>query len=172
MEEREKKVVPRVRGKDSDDATVEFTNVVSLKRFPPKLRKLGKYLLESENPCSIVEACKAINVNYDSIRTMIHKAKQNGNDFRLFVDEQTNSMLQIGKIGVYRALQEGAVSHSSTSHHDRKTYLQLTGDLKETVTNTSITLAIGIASSPGIIASQGAEKGVIDVEPVIPDRLK
>lgn len=168
MEEREKKVVPRVREID-DRGTIEFTNVVSLKRFPPKLRKLGKFLLETDEPCTISDACKKTGLNKDSVYVMIDRARKKGNDFQRFINEQASIMLFREKIAVHQSLVAGAVSGS---HQHQKLYYQLTGDLQNTVNTTNITLAIGIASDPGIAAVSASEKGVIDVEPVIPDRLK
>jgi len=60
----------------------------------------------------------------------------------------------------------------SDSHADRKLYYQLTGDLKETTSTTNITLAIGINSSPHYDAPTASEKGVLDVEPVVPDDVE
>ncbi len=138
---------------------VDISNYISLKQFPPKLRKLGKYLLQSDQPVTIMDACKAIDVKYDSIRSMIYKSKQNGNDFNRFIAEQADMILHAGKAEVYKALQKGAVSETSTSHNDRKTYFQLTGDLKENANiNTSITLAIGINVN-GVIPQDDREKG-------------
>ena len=147
------------------DDTVALENAISLKQFPPKLRKLGKHLLESDKPMTVSQACRELNINRESIGTMIHRAKQNGNDFKAFVDEQSKMILHVGKIGVYKALQEGAVSDS---HQDRKLYFQLTGDLKEEANITVNNLTIGINISGARPVDTLRPKGTIDVTPIIP----
>lgn len=148
--------------------TVDLKEYIDLRRFTPKLRKLAKHLLQLDKPVTIMDACKAINANYDSIRSMIYKSKQNGNDFHRFIAEQADVILHAGKAEVYKALQKGAVSDSSTSHNYRKTYLQLTGDLKEN-TNINIgSLSLGININNIQLPQIEDSKGVIDIEPSIP----
>lgn len=151
---------------DKDVESIE--DVISLKQFPPKLRKLAKYMLQNEEIKTVSDACRELDFNIQSIFTMIHRTKQNGNDFRKFIDEQSKMMLQVGKFEVYKALQQGAVSQSSTAHNDRKTYLLLTGDLKES-TNININ-SLTVAYVPAVVTDQdnNREKGVIDTQPFIP----
>ena len=149
-----------------DDAVV-IEDAISLKQFPPKLRKLGKHLLESDKPMTVSQACRELNINRESIGTMIHRAKQNGNDFKAFVDEQSKMILHVGKIGVYKALQEGAVSDS---HQDRKLYFQLTGDLKEEANITVNNLTIGINIEGTKPSDTRKPKTVLDINPIIPDK--
>src|SRR3990167_11292155 len=124
---------------------VDVSKYIDLSRFAPKLRKLGKHLLKSDEPITIKAACDKLKLNYVSICTMIWKEKGKGNDFHGFIKNCAQSMLEANRIAVYDATIRQAVSDASTSHNDRKTYFQLTGDLKEsTQINTSITLAIGM----------------------------
>jgi hypothetical protein len=46
---------------------VDISNYISLKQFAPKLRKLGKKLLESDQPLTISAACTSLNLNYENI---------------------------------------------------------------------------------------------------------
>jgi regulatory protein YycI of two-component signal transduction system YycFG len=107
-------------------------------------------------------------MNIYSVNSTIYRAKKNGNDFQKFIDEQAKMILHQNKVAVYKAVVDGAVSGSSTAHNNQKLYAQLTGDVKDSgATTTHITLAIGINSHPNIQFGD-EERGVIDVEPVIP----
>jgi hypothetical protein len=145
---------------------VDVSNYIDLRRFAPKLRKLGKYLLKSDQPVTIKAACKELKLNYESVCTLIWKEKRKGNDFHKFIREHSQSLLEANRIAVYQATIDGAVSQSSTSHNDRKTYFQLAGDLKEQAVNTSISLTIGVAA-PVQVVETDREKGEIDIEPIL-----
>lgn len=147
---------------------VDVSNLISLKHFPPKLRKVAKLLLESPIPMTISDACKALNVNYDSIRTLIWKSKQKGNDFNEFINQQSQMLLHNNRVGVYKAVIDGAVSGSSTAHNQQKLFSQLTGDLKETPNINIGSLTLGININSLAITESAQDKGVIDIEPVIP----
>ena len=68
------------RSMDNRNKEFEHENVISLKHFPPKLRKLAKYMLENEEIKTVSQACRDLNLNIKSIFTMIHRTRQNGND--------------------------------------------------------------------------------------------
>lgn len=153
---------------DNDQIIIE--NSISLKKFPPQLRKIGKFLLESEKPITLEAACKALEVNYDSVRTMIWKSKKKGNDFQRFIDEQSSIILHNNKIGVYKALIGGAVSPAPQSTSDRKLYFQLTGDLKETANVNVNNLTIGINIQGIGPQDLDRSKGLIDTVPIIPKK--
>lgn len=152
--------------KQSNDEYYIPENAISLKQFPPVLRDLGKYLLESDKPVSYTQACKELNLNRDSVYTTINRVRRKGLDFQKFIDEQSSMILNQSKVGVFRALVEGAVSDS---HMDRKLYFQLTGDLKEStnINVGSLTIGININALP---VDPGRDKGIIDVEPFIPKK--
>ena len=145
---------------------VNISNQIDLRRFAPKLRKLGKYLLKTDQPTTIKAACGMLKLNYESICTLIWKEKGKGNDFHKFIRDCSQSLLEANKLAVYDALILGAVSSTSTSHNDRKTFLQLTGDLQEQPVNTQITLNIGVAAPIQVVETDRA-KGVIDIEPIL-----
>ena len=152
--------------KQEEITTVQLA-VIDLRKFPPKLRQLGKYLLQSESPITMSQACKDLNLNRASIGTLIYKAKQKGNDFSKFIDEQRKSILHLNKLGVYRSLIKGAVE-GSAAHI--KLFAQITGDL-ETDENAGITikhLTIGVSQLGARPADLSKEKGIIDLDPEIP----
>ena len=154
---------------ENESDVVDISNHILLKQFPPKLRKLAKYLLESEEPMTVSDACRDLNLNRASIGTLIYKAKQKGNDFIEFINEQSKMLLHSNRIGVYKAVVLGSVAQTSTAHQHQKLFSQLVGDTREDVRiNSSITLAIGMNVTMVQPADQDREKGVIDTEPVIP----
>lgn len=146
---------------------VDTSNYIDLSRFAPKLRKLGKYLLETDQPKTIKTACDELNLNYTSICTLIWKEKGKGNDFHQFIKDCAQSLLESNRVAVYSAMIKGAVSHSSTAHNDRKLFLQVGGDLKETepININHLTIGVNVA---GVLPQDSRPKGVIDVEPFIP----
>ncbi len=153
--------------KVGDNTDLELTNVISLKQFPPKLRKVAKYMLQNDKPVTIIDACKAVNVNYGSMRAMIYVAKKKGNDFNEFIDQEAQAMLRASKVSIHRALVNGAVLDS---HQDRKLYYQLTGDLKEEANITVNNLTIGINIEGSKPADTRKPKTVLDVQAIIPDK--
>jgi len=150
-----------------EEITIVQLAAVDLRKFPPKLRQLGKYLLQSESPITMTQACKDLNLNRASIGTLIYKAKQKGNDFSEFIEEQRKSLLHLNKLGVYKALVKGAVQ-GSAAHI--KLFAQITGDLED-APSAGITikhLTIGINQTGTRPADLSKEKGIIDITPEIP----
>lgn len=146
----------------------DISNQISLKKFSPLLRKLGKYILEHEESKTIAQAIRDLNLKEASVWNVISQQRKKGNDFTAFIDQEAKQLLHNNKVAVYRSLLEGAVSRTSTSHNDRKLFAQLVGDAKDDVRiSGSITLAIGVNVS-SVIPQDDRDKGVIDVEPVIP----
>mgnify|MGYP001248720848 CR=1 FL=1 len=143
----------------------EQNTKLTLNDFPKSLRKLGLYMLESEDIMTITEAIREGNFNYDSITTMISREKKKGRDFKRFMNNQLQNLLNGQKLKVANALIQGAVSDS---HADRKLYFQLTGDLKETTVNNQITLNMGFIPVHSHNQDSRREMGVIDVKPFIP----
>ena len=155
------------RYKDNRDEELKHENVTNLRHFPPKLRKLAKYLLQMDKKVTIKQACEDINVNYDSVRSLISREKKKGNDFSRFIKEQGKSVLNLNKLGVYRSLIKGAVE-GSAAHI--KLFFQVAGDL-ETDENAGITikhLTIGVSQLGTRHADLSKEKGIIDLDPEIP----
>lgn len=150
--------------KDNDD-TVILEDRISLKQFPPQLRKLGKYLMSCTEEVSISDACQELGLNRSAVHTQIWRAKKKGNDFTRFLGEITETYLDMSLYDVDRALVKGAVSDS---HADRKLYYQRIGKLTESPQiNTNITLNMGFipASSGG---QDTRKSGVIDTKPFVP----
>ena len=153
--------------KNPENAEIVLENVISLKKFPLNVRKVAKYMLENEAPLMQKKACEDVGVNYASFRAQVAKYRHKGIDFQQFIDEQSHNYLRQEKMAINKSLVIGAVLGS---HNHQKLYYQLTGDLKETTINTSITLAIGMNVTAVTPADQDRDKGVIDVEPVIPSK--
>lgn len=152
---------------DKEEDVFIQENVISLKGFPSVLKKVGKYILESDKPVTITEVAKELDIAPPTIYTAMFRARKKGKDFQKFIDQHSADYLRVSKLGVMRALVSGAVSDS---HADRKLYFQLTGDLKENTGNTTqITLNVGINAIPQAAVMQAEEKGIVDVEPVIPE---
>jgi len=137
----------------------------SLNEFPPSLRKLAKFMMESDEIITVSEAIKKGNFNYSSITTIMSRQKKKGKDFKRFMNNQMQTMLNGQKLKVAKALIDGAVS---SSHQDRKLYFQLTGDLKEDANITVNSLTIGVNITGSKPEDLEREKGIIDVTPNIP----
>ena len=147
---------------------VDKSNHIDLSRFAPKLRKLGKYLLKTDQPTTIKAACDKLKLNYESICTLIWKEKGKGNDFHEFIRDVSQSLLKMNRAAVYQATIRGAVGDAPSSYQDRKTFHQLTGDIKESDLKVNVNhLTIGV-NIGGVQVQDDREKGVIDVEPLIP----
>jgi len=52
-----------------------------LKRFPPKLQELARFIEDHYGFKSLREACELCGLNYKSAESMIHTHKKKGNDF-------------------------------------------------------------------------------------------
>ncbi len=157
---------------NSTDLQAIQNNVIDLKQFPPKLRKLAKFMLQNDEHLTLKECCKECDLNIDSIYTMIDRSKRKGNDFRQFIHDKMTSVLQNNKLNVANSLVDGAVKGVVAS---QKLFYELTGDLKKEVDiNINETLTIGINTLDGSgkpmrpkdIADR--PKGVIDTEVIIP----
>lgn len=135
-----------------------------LQDFPPRLRKIAKFLLNSNRIITLEDAIMELNLNKKSIYNGISDSKKKGNDFYEFLNQSFQNMLSRSKFEVGKALVRGAVSDS---HMDRKLFFQLSGDLRES-TNVNINvLTIGYNINP-LPAGNEREKGEICVQPFIP----
>ena len=99
-----------------------------LEDFPPKLRKLGMFIINSGQLMTLKEASEATGISYSTIRTQIMRSKKKGNDFHNLIDEHVIEKLRNARPEVYKSLLEGAIS-GSAAH--TKLFAQLTGDLVE-----------------------------------------
>jgi len=151
---------------NQEEITTVQLAAIDLRKFPPKLRQLGKYLLQSESPITMTKACIDLNLNRASIGTLIYKAKQKGNDFSKFIEEQRKSVLHLNKVGVYKALIQSAIEGNTGSI---KLFLQVAGDL-ETDNNPGTHIKhLTIGNQSGIRPKDlSDELGVIDTKPEIP----
>ena len=70
-----------------------------LSRFPPKLRRLAEYLIYNMECESIKEACDMLNLNYDSIETMMSRYRRKyGMDLIDYVNDEWKKGLHRTKI--------------------------------------------------------------------------
>lgn len=100
----------------------------TIEDFPPKLRKLGLFLINSGQLMTIKDACEATGINYDSVRQSIMKSKKKGNDFHGLINERVIEKLRNARPEVYKSLREQSIN-GSASH--QKLFAQLAGDLDE-----------------------------------------
>jgi len=139
--------------------------VINLKPYAPKLRKLAQHILRSDSPLTIAEACLQLGLNKDSIYTMMTTAKNKGNDLSKLINSQMTNMLNENKLRIGKSLVNEAVSGAVQS---QKLYYQLTGDLKEEANITVNNLTIGINIVDSKPEDMDRDKGIIDVTPNIP----
>jgi len=99
-----------------------------LSDFPPKLRKLGLFMINSGQLMTIKDACEATAINYSTIRTQIMRCKKNGKDFHKLVDEHVIEKLRNARPEVYKSLRERAISGSG---FHQKLFSELVGDRVE-----------------------------------------
>ena len=157
------------RWEDSRDQDFKQDNVISLKHFPYKLRKLGKYLLQSEQKITIKQACDELNVNYGSVRSQISREKIKGNDFYAFIEAVSEAYLNSSLIAVDSATVEGALNGSA---RDRELYYKRSGKLNdrpqiEINTNLSLTYAVQVNEGAN---RDNREKGENSLIPFIPKK--
>ena len=161
--------MPTSRWEDSRDEDFKQDNVISLKHFPYKLRKLGKYLLQSEQKITIKQACEDINVNYSSIRSQISREKIKGNDFYAFIEAVSEAYLNSSLIAVDSATVEGALNGTA---RDREIYYKRAGklhDRPQIEINTSLSLTYAVQVNEGS-NRDNREKGENSLIPYIPKK--
>jgi len=159
------------RYKDNRDKEFEHKNVISLKHFPPKLRKLARFMLESEEKKTVSQACRELNLNIKSIFTMIHRTRQNGNDFNEFLENLSDNYLNLELINVDKATVEGALNGTA---RDRELYYKRAGklhDRPQIEINTNLSLTYAIQVNEGV-NSDHREKGENSLIPYIPVKPK
>jgi hypothetical protein len=157
------------RSMDNRNEEFEHENVISLKHFPPKLRKLARFMLESEEKKTVSEACRDLNLNIKSIFTLIHRSKQNGNDFNEFIENISDSYLNLELINVDKATVKGALEGTA---RDREIYYKRINKLKEPrnieiTSNLSLTYAVNVDN---IETSSERKKGENSLIPYIPKK--
>jgi len=103
-------------------------SALKLEDFPPKLRKLGMFIINSGQLMTLKEASDATGISYSTIRTQIMRSKKKGNDFNKLVDEHVIEKLRNARPDVYKSLQERAISGSG---FHQKLFSQLVGDYTE-----------------------------------------
>ncbi|MCH7519595.1 MAG: hypothetical protein IH964_11310 [Candidatus Dadabacteria bacterium] len=159
------------RYKDNRDEEFEHENVISLKHFPYKLRKVAKYLLQMDKKVTIKQACEELNVKYGSVRSQISREKIKGNDFYKLIEEAADNYLKINLIAVDSATLEGALNGSA---RDREIYYKRTDklhDRPQIAINTNLSLTYAIQVNEGV-NTDNREKGENSLIPYIPVKPK
>jgi len=116
--------------------------------YPPKLRKLGRYMIELGELITIKKACNDMNLNYDSMNTLICRYRRKGKDFNALVNSYAIKKLDNYKTEVYNSMSERAISGS---YAHQKLFAQLTGDLVERTESTQNIQAKIMVFSPTTI---------------------
>jgi len=155
------------RSMDNRNEELKHDNVISLKHFPPKLRKLARFMLESEEKKTVSEACRDLDLNIKSIFSMIHRSKQNGNDFNELLSDIADFYLKTELINVDKETVEGALTGTA---RDRELYYKRINKLKEESNieinnNLSLTYAIQVNEGSN---TDNREKGENSLTPFIP----
>jgi len=101
-----------------------------LSEFPPKLRKLGLFIINSGQLMTLKEASEATGISYSTIRTQIMRSKKKGLDFHRLVDEYIIEKLR--KTTKYTKVYGRGLSKARPAH--TKLFTQLTGELQGYVT--------------------------------------
>lgn len=96
--------------------------------FPPKLRKLAKYLIESSEFGTIKEACEKLSLSTDATYVSIHKCRKKGMDLMSYVSDHWTEGLNKVKPLVSNSFVGEAMNGTAAN---QKLYFQLTGDLVE-----------------------------------------
>ncbi len=99
-----------------------------LEDFPPKLRNLGRFIINSGQLMTLKEACEATSINYQTVRTQILRSKKKGLDFHRLVDDHVIEKLRNARPEVYKSLQDQAIS-GSLGH--QKLFSEIVGDRKD-----------------------------------------
>ena len=157
------------RSMDNRNEEFEHENVISLKHFPPKLRKLARFMLESEEKKTVSQACRDLNLNIKSIFTLIHRSKQNGNDFNEFIENISDSYLNLELINVDKATVEGALEGSA---RDRELFYKRADklhDKPQIAINTNLSLTYAVQVNEGT-NTDNREKGENSLIPFIPKK--
>jgi hypothetical protein len=97
-----------------------------LEDFPPKLRRLGQYLIENDDIDPLYKVCDKLGLNYDSIVTLKARCKNKYNkDFDLMLHEYRMEPLKRNSLRIYRSLANKAIC-GSLGH--QKLFSELLGD--------------------------------------------
>jgi|GEM_PF-6373992 len=101
---------------------------IKLSDFPPKLQKLGQYLLDTHDHRPIRDICVDLGLSYDSIRGLKSACRTKRNkDFDLWLFNQRLRPLKAQAGQVYRAIVEGALAGKLGQ---QKLVVEMLGDIK------------------------------------------
>jgi len=104
-----------------------YKKEIEITDFPLKLRKLAKFMIESPDFMTKIEACKQINLNYNSISVAISKYRKKGINFDSYVNQFALEKLKLNKYEVSNSVLDGALNGT---HKDKELFYKLTGDIQ------------------------------------------
>ncbi len=110
--------------------TIQDTTKLSLKDFPPILRKIASNLVLSEDNISLAEVCRMTHTNYSSVISALDRCRKKGKDFYALVNDNIDEKL---KSGAYRIKSKIFEKGLEDSYKDRELYLKMYGFITETV---------------------------------------
>ncbi len=144
-------------------------NELSLKDFPPKLRRLARFMLENEEKKTVSHACRELGFNKRSIFTMIHRSKRKGHDFNELLADVSDFYLKTELINVDKKTIEWALTGSA---RDRELFYKRIGVLKnspkiEINNNLGLTFAVKVDN---VSDSNKRPKGQNELRPYIPNK--
>jgi hypothetical protein len=140
------------------------TTDIKISDFPPSLRRLGQFMINSGQLMSLKEACESTNINYSSVRTEILRCKKKGLDFHRFVDDYVLEKLRNARPDVYKSLQDRAID-GSAKHIEL--FMKAVGDFKErheTTLNVGLMYVFGGSQMPDDLKEEYEERRkIVDV---------
>ncbi|HEX3037281.1 MAG TPA: hypothetical protein VHT73_19525 [Thermodesulfobacteriota bacterium] len=141
-------------------------NKLALQSFPPQLRKLALFVVRSDTPISLKEACGKLQLNYDSVCVQITKQRKKGKDFNDLLNQESFEYLRSRVSEVDRSLVSEAISGT---HKDRELFYKRTRILKETplinMDNRSLTVVVSPSGNvPKSIAATLPEPDTGEIE--------
>jgi hypothetical protein len=143
-------------------------NLINLTEYPPKLRKVAKYMLMNLGSKETMKSiCQNLDLKYHSVIQMIYEEKARGRDLMGFISAVADGYLNSNLIAVDVATLDGALTGTA---RDREIYYKRTDKLHERTeiqinTNLSLTYAIQVIQGAN---EDPREKGENSLTPYIP----
>lgn len=139
----------------------------TLKDFPPKLRKLAKFMIENTDYESKKDACLTLGLNPDNIYTYIHRFdKKSPVSFDDFVSKYWKRGFNRAKPYVRNSLVQGAINGAGKH---QELYWKLSGEMVEKHEHTheaKVQFIFSAAQIPQDIIEEREKEGkIIDVTP-------
>ena len=111
---------------------LDQTRKLTLKDFPPLLRKVALVMLESETKMTITGACTVAKVNAGSAIQLIHRQRKKGKNFYDLLNKELYEELRNKVHSVDLASYEKGLEGT---HKDRELFYKRFGFIQDTVTH-------------------------------------